>query len=509
MHGARSETWRRIARSLRQGQRGLPAGSSLRGLLAEHRGVRNPTLLPDLSTDQILAWADAHRAATGNWPSSSTGLVRQAPFTVTWNAISVALSRGFRGLPGGQSLGRLLREHRPPGPGISKDNTRAQVQKSGRRPAAPPEGIPALSVEQILAWADAHHAATGRWPSQCSGPIRGVPGETWGEIHKALKYGRRGLPGSTTLIGMLVQHRRRPPRNGPPLLTVEQILGWADAYHETHGRWPDRVSGLVKGSSTETWRNIDTALCRGWRDLPGGSSIARLLEQHRGIRAPNNRSALTIALILNWADRHHKKHGHWPSELSGPVAGAPWENWKIISQALRSGRRGLPAGSSLCRLLAEQRGVRRPSSLPDLSLDQILAWADAYHAATRKWPTQEAGSVGGVRGEKWTMIDHALRKGTRGLQGASSLASLLAEHRPKRRRALTLETILAWGEAHRAATGRWPDYNSGAIAGAPKENWSNINSALRSGHRGLPSRMSLAKLFAGRRAPANRNHGGR
>jgi Phage derived protein Gp49-like (DUF891) len=41
-----------------------------------------------------------------------------------------------------------------------------------------PYGTP-LTVEQILAWADANKARTGRWPTRWSGPVAESWGETW------------------------------------------------------------------------------------------------------------------------------------------------------------------------------------------------------------------------------------------------------------------------------------------------------------------------------------------
>jgi hypothetical protein len=71
---------------------------------------------------------------------------------------------------------------------------------------------PPLSEAQILAWADAHHARTGRWPSAASGPVCGVPGESWRGINQALDSGYRGLPGGDTLARLLARHgRRRAP----------------------------------------------------------------------------------------------------------------------------------------------------------------------------------------------------------------------------------------------------------------------------------------------------------
>jgi hypothetical protein len=71
---------------------------------------------------------------------------------------------------------------------------------------------PPLSEAQILAWADAHHARTGRWPSAASGPVCGVPWETWQAINLALGGGYRGLPRGDTLARLLARHgRRRAP----------------------------------------------------------------------------------------------------------------------------------------------------------------------------------------------------------------------------------------------------------------------------------------------------------
>jgi hypothetical protein len=139
---------------------------------------------------------------------------------------------------------------------------------------------------------------------------------------------------------------------------------------------------------------------------------------------------------------------------------------------------------------------------PDLSPGQIVAWAEAHHAATGKWPTSRSGRVGAAPEETWGIIDYALTHGRRGLPRGSSLARLLAEHLLAYSRVLTLETIIAWGEAYYASHGRWPTSHSGAVMGAPGEKWGNLDQALRNGARGLPAGMSLTKLFSGRPAPA-------
>jgi hypothetical protein len=181
----------------------------------------------------------------------------------------------------------------------------------------------------------------------------------------------------------------------------------------------------VEGVPSETWINIDFALRRGYRALPGGSSLARLLAQKRDVRNPMALSRLTIPQILAWVDAHHQRTGRWPNANSGPVEGVPGEEWSKITAALQRGYRGLPGGSSLALLLAEHRGVVRVA----LTVQQILAWADAHHTRTGKWPVTTSGSVVGPTNETWCAIDRALRRGSRGLPGGSSLCTLLIKQR--------------------------------------------------------------------------------
>ena len=91
---------------------------------------------------------------------------------------------------------------------------------------------------------------------------------------------------------------------------------------------------------------------------------------------------LSIGTILAWADAHHAATGDWPRYDSGKVIDAPRENWSNLNHLLRTGGRGLAGGLSLSRILAEHRGVRDRRRMKPLSIGEILAWADAHHAAT-------------------------------------------------------------------------------------------------------------------------------
>jgi hypothetical protein len=374
--------------------------------------------------------------------------------------------------------------------------------------------IPRLTAEQILAWADAHRAATGRWPSSRSGPVRHAEGEHWGSIDTALRAGYRGLPGGQSLGRLIRGHAGPAAYRIRPELTIEQILAWADEHREATGEWPVEGSGPVRSAPGESWKVLSGSLARGDRGLPGGSSLARLLAEHRGARNPKGLPRLTVEQILAWADAHRAATGRWPSCSSCPVAEGSEETWATVNMALYNGHRGLRGGSSLARLLAKHRPVRPRR----LSLRKIRSWARAHREATGRWPDAHAGPVRGVPDETWSAIDAALKLGRRGLPGGSSLTALFDRSldpaaqgiRPD----LTVEQVLAWADAHRAATGRWPTATSGPIAGVPGEKWVNLNAALRLGRRGLPRGTSLTRLIAEHRgtaappAAATRSRGG-
>jgi hypothetical protein len=290
-------------------------------------------------------------------------------------------------------------------------------------------GLSPLTVEQVLRWADAYHARTGKWPKSSSGCIGEAPGETWSGVNSALTGGIRGFQGRSSLARLLSDHRRVRNRRDLPRLSVDQILAWADAHFRRTGQWPKQKSGPVVGAPGETWLALDHYLNRGSRGLPGSSSLARLLSEYRGVRNDRDLPNLSEVQIIAWADAHYERFGHWPKAKSGPVVGASGETWSGVSQALIKGVRGLAGGSSLAHLLSEQRGVRNIQRLPQLSIDRILAWADAHHERAGQWPTVGSGPIVDSPGEKWANVHQALRKGLRGLPGGLSLARLIKEHR--------------------------------------------------------------------------------
>lgn len=404
IEGAPGETWMAVAMALGKGQRGLPGGSSLIQLLAEHRGRRNRARLPRFTTAKVVRWADAHHRRTGEWPDGTAGAIPEAPGE-TWGKVRLALFSGKRGLKR-SSLVRLLAEYR------------------GVRNL---QDLPDFSVKQILAWADAFYARHAAWPHKTSGAIDGAPGESWNAVSLALSRGTRGLRGGSSLARLLAERRGVRNHGDLPEFSTARILSWADAHQRRTGMWPNDHSGAITEAPDETWAIVDRALRNGVRGLRGGSSLARLLKQKRGVKPKHRRlPPLSIDAILQWADAHYKRTLHWPKQTSGKVREAPDESWMKIDDALRHGKRGLPAGLSLGKLWATYRGVRNRPSVPRLTKRQIVTWAEAWRRRHGDWPMVRSGNIPEAPGDNWVNIDNALRLGLRSLPGGSSLKRLLA-----------------------------------------------------------------------------------
>ena len=356
----------------------------------------------DLTFDQILNWCDAFHTREKRWPTRRDG-TNGLPNT-SWAALNAALQKGARGLPGGSSLPKLLLAHR---------GVRHHLY------------LPPLTVPQILVWADAHHTRTGDWPLDKSGSVPEAPGETWLALDQALRRGRRGQSGGSSLAQLLDAHRGVRNHLHLPPLTHNQILAWADAHHTRTGRWPVQASGGVHGVPDQTWAGLDTALIVGCRGLPGDESLARLLAVHRGVRNLGAVADLTLDQILAWADTHRTRTGRWPTGKSGPIHEALGETWLAVETALVVGRRGLPGGDSIARLLVRTRGWRNKQAVPALTVEQIRVWISAHHRRTGAWPTRESGPIQGALGETWCAADLGLKRGQRGLSGGSSLSQVV------------------------------------------------------------------------------------
>ena len=285
---------------------------------------------PSLTVGQILEWADQFGKRWGAWPSLRSGPI---PGTdENWRNIDAALRRGWRTLPR-WTLAKMLAVHR---------NRRHQGD------------LPQLREGQIVKWADAWRKKTGRYPTRNSGLIPGLNDETWARLNTALVVGHRGLKGGSSLARLLAEYRDVRNVQARPKLTITQVLDWCDRHHRRTGMWPNEESGVIVEAPDHNWKGVSGALRRGLRGLPGGSSLARLLANRRGVRNEKALPGLSVKTIWAWAVSYHCRTGNWPNSRSGPVFGTRWEKWSGVDAALRQGKRGLRGGSSLGDLVTRK-----------------------------------------------------------------------------------------------------------------------------------------------------------
>jgi len=223
-----------------------------------------------------------------------------------------------------------------------------------------------LYIGRILAWADAHLERTGKWPENSSGKVVEAPDERWVNIDQALRKGLRGLRRGSSLARLLAERRGKRNRKQLPKYTLKRILEWADAHHKRTGKWPITLSGPIAEAPGETWLAVDVALRNGQRGLPGGNSLAQLLDARRGVPNRVKRPPLSVGQILAWADAFQKRTANWPTARSGVIPATDYETWNRINRALMEGGRGLRGGTSLFKLLARHRGVKRHVRQPSV-----------------------------------------------------------------------------------------------------------------------------------------------
>jgi hypothetical protein len=102
-----------------------------------------------------------------------------------------------------------------------------------------------------------------------------------------------------------------------------------------------------------------------------------------------------------------------------------WGYGAARQQAFAAGQAAQPE-TTLARLLARERGrgLRRPP-VP-LSERRILAWADAHHSRTGRWPSAGSGAVEEAPAEDWRALNLALMRGSRGC-----MAVIVSPHPPR------------------------------------------------------------------------------
>ena len=134
-----------------------------------------------------------------------------------------------------------------------------------------------------------------------------------------------------------------------------------------------------------------------------------------------------------------------------------------------------------------------------LTVNQILEWSDIFFKKYKKYPGQTSKKkIKEMHKENWANIDAALRNGGRGLPKIAGLPGLLEKERDhthnQNKTDLKIEEIIKWLKFEYKKTGEWPTAQSNKVLANPDEIWSNINSTLHNGGRGLKKGNSIAKI---------------
>jgi hypothetical protein len=149
-------------------------------------------------------------------------------------------------------------------------------------------------------------------------------------------------------------------------------------------------------------------------------------------------------------------------------------------------------------------GQYRPSgrTYPEklLTEDEILSWADLFKSKYGHYPTQNSPRIPEMQGNTWATIDAAMRVQGRGLRQKGGLSQFLGQKRGyvpangKSMSDISLDEIIDHMVRFRNKFHRWPTYSDQSLDGSSSEKWSNINSILSRGGRGLRGRLSLLRL---------------
>ena len=157
---------------------------------------------------------------------------------------------------------------------------------------------------------------------------------------------------------------------------------------------------------------VQTAL--PWMPRPRGRSSPppRLLAERRGVYNPRGERMLSEEQILAWADVWRDataRAANRDRRDPGPAAsrGEPW---------LRRPARGNVWSAR--RLYARSTVVELPirkctPRVPNLTEEQILAWADEHYRRMHAWPKVLSGPIFGAVHESWSKVDQAPWVGVR------------------------------------------------------------------------------------------------
>ena len=435
-----------------------------------------PSLKP-LAIAKILRLADAWYEKYETWPKKSSGNVLSLE-NLTWSKIDKQLQRTDWG-----SFANLL---------FLKRDVRHHLKQDK------------LTIHQIIEWAKDHFGKTKEWPTYKSGNVLAEPSENWSAIRSNLVAGGRGLPKGLSVEKVLFDELGVVGVRAGKKLTEQRVLTFALMHYEETGSYPTESSDWILDGK-DSWPTISFALNQGLRGLPGGSSLAKLLQAHNLKANPHERDYPSKDEIVDAAEIYQALaiDNKLPTKESGSFLNPKYLDlsWGAINSAITRGAIEDVQAKTLADLWVLEFDYRNVNDLGKLTECQILQWCDIYQSQhpDELLPSNQSESIPEMGTETFMGIDTAIRENRRGLQGLVSLDNLLFKKRGKRSNRnlplITLKQIESWMVAWHGQNQKWPSSTDGEIPDSGSEKWSNINAVLHRGGRGLP-KTSLAKLKA-------------
>ena len=142
--------------------------------------TKKVTRRPCFTVHLLSIWCAVYFRKHGKYPTKTSGLIETIDTYAgtTWNDINNALRYGLRGIAGGSSLSNFIQQE------FDKRNKKR---------------LPELTEKMIIAWMEEYARIKGYPPKRDAGNVKSAPGEVWNNLDVALKMGRRGLSGGSSL----------------------------------------------------------------------------------------------------------------------------------------------------------------------------------------------------------------------------------------------------------------------------------------------------------------------
>ncbi len=292
--------------------------------------------------------ASAFFLRTGIYPQDQKGLILDGPLadgTRRWEDIDARLQRADIPGTGATCLRDFLITQ-----GLGHGNCKSTLTED-------------FIAEHMWAYFQKHR----KFPSDDSGLVEGLVGETWKNWYAALRGIKkpdntykpiRGLPCNSSFDKISI-------KKGWCLgdLTEDIIAEYMWKHFDRHGKFPGQNSGTVDGLPGENWGAWHAALIGELQNDGSYKPLRGLKETGSSLRKICIKKGwclgdLTEEIIAERMWAYYKKNGKFPSQSSGPIDGLPGENWGSWNAALRGKKqpgggikplRGLPGGSSLMK----------------------------------------------------------------------------------------------------------------------------------------------------------------